>query len=616
VTTLDYYANPTPVDSGTLNDLFLDTVETFADRPAFQWFGKGGGLRDSSYSEALADVVAVAGALRELGIERGDRVAILSENRPEWALADYGCLCAGAVDVPVYSTLLCHQVAYIINDSGAKLVFVSTREQLDKAVECRAECPRLETIVVFDAPHDLPEGCVAWSAFLDSGRAREGWSEKSLREEAARGTPEDVATLIYTSGTTGDPKGVMLTHGNIISNVQASRFALVLDGKEKTLSFLPLSHVFQRMVDYLLFSGGCTIAYARSIQSVVEDIKVVRPTIVVSVPRLYEKIYNRATEASGLKRIIVGWSRNVGLEWADAKLSGQEPGPWLALKYGLADKLFFSKVRAAVGGRLKYFVSGGAPLAPPINRFFYSAGLLILEGYGLTETSPVTNVNTHRDYRIGTVGKAVASTEIKIAPDGEILVRGPQVMKGYFENPEATAAVIDADGWFSTGDIGEIDADGFLKITDRKKDIIVTAGGKNIAPQPIEGRLKVNRFVEQIVMIGDRRKFLVVLLVPDFEVLTNWASQNGVGTQNRLALLEASETKALFKREILGALDDLASFEKPKKIGLLSEEFTIENGILTPKQSIKRRMVESRYKNFIDSLYSEDAVDDVVFVAH
>ncbi len=615
MTTLDYYKNPTPIDSGTLSSLFLETVDTFSDRPAFQRFTAPGVIEDISHGETLSIVVAVAGALRESGIERGQRIAILSENRPEWAMADYACLCLGIEDVPVYSTLLPHQVAHILKDSGALLAFVSTADQLKKALECRDDCPALQTIVVFDPPESLPDGCLSWEAFVALGRGHDGWGEAQLREEAGAATPEDVATLIYTSGTSGDPKGVMLTHGNLYSNVMASRYALIVEGKETTLSFLPLSHVFQRMVDYLLFSGGCTIAYARSMKTVVEDIKVARPTIVVSVPRLYEKIYNSVTDASGIKAMLIGWAQKVGLAWADKKLAGQEPDPWLAFRYRLADKLVFTKVRAAVGGRLKYFVSGGAPLAPAINRFFYSAGLLILEGYGLTETSPVTNVNTHADYRIGTVGKAVASTEIKIAEDGEIFIRGPQVMKGYFGKPEATAEVIDPDGWFQTGDIGEIDADGFLTITDRKKDIIVTAGGKNIAPQPIENRLKTNPYLEQTVMIGDRRKFPVILVVPDFQVLNGWASQNGLSTDDRATLLRAPKTKALFEKQIMGALSDLASFEKPKKICLLFEEFTIENGIMTPKQSIKRRAVEERYKDLIDRCYEDEAVDEVVLVA-
>lgn len=614
-TTLDYYANSTEVETGTLADLFLRTVDEYDDRPAFQRFTEPGKLDGISHAEALELVVAAAGGLRALGVGRGDRVAILSENRPEWAITDYACLCIGVEDVPVYATLLPHQLAYIINDSGARVLCVSTQEQLDKALACRDDCPALESIVFFEGDAGLPDGCMAWSDLLSRGRALDGWGESALRASAAEASPEDVATLIYTSGTTGDPKGVMLTHGNLVTNVDASRHALVVEGREKTLSFLPLSHVFQRMVDYLLFAGGCTIAYARSIQTVVEDIKIVQPTIVVSVPRLYEKIYNRVTDASGLRGVLVGWARNVGLAWADVKLAGREPGPWLSFRYGIADKLVFSKVRAAVGGRLKYFVSGGAPLSPAINRFFYSAGLLILEGYGLTETSPVTNVNTHVNYRIGTVGKPIASTEIKIAGDGEIMIRGPQIMKGYFGRPEATAEVIDGDGWFKTGDIGEIDADGFLKITDRKKDIIVTAGGKNIAPQPIENRLKTNPYVEQIVMIGDRRKFPVVLIVPDYAVLAGWAKQNGVDASDRARLLGAAKTKALFESEVMGALSDLAPFEKPKKIGLLAEEFTIENGVLTPKQSIKRRVVEEKYKDLIDGFYEEEAVDDVVFVA-
>jgi long-chain acyl-CoA synthetase len=363
------------------------------------------------------------------------------------------------------------------------------------------------------------------------------------------------------------------------------------------------------MVDYLFFWVGCTIGYPRSMDTVVADMKVIRPTVVVSVPRIYEKIYNSVMQARGLKKVLVGWAVGVADRVADLRLAGREPTGLLALQYRVADRLVFSKVKAAVGGRLRFFVSGGGPLAPVLNRFFYSIGLTILEGYGLTETSPVTNVNTLDAFRIGTVGKAVPGTEIKIAADGEILVRGPQVMKGYYNRPDATRESIDGEGWFATGDIGELDDEGFLKITDRKKDIIVTAGGKNVAPQPIETRLKTHPLVEQVVMIGDRRKFVSLLVVPDFAQLEAWARESGISFGSRDELVRNPRVVQHVEKEILGSLTDLASFEQPKKIALLAEDLTVENGFLTPSLKVKRRVVQEKLVSVIDALYQEGAVE-------
>ncbi|MEZ4415653.1 MAG: long-chain fatty acid--CoA ligase [Gemmatimonadota bacterium] len=610
MSSLTHFANPTPVPRGTLVELFLEACERRRERPAFQYFVEDQ-LLGISHAEAYETVQRAARALVASGVRRGDRVAILSENRPQWALSDYACLCVGAQDVPIYSTLLPEHIAYILNDSGAKALFLSTAEQWAKVREIRSQCPALETVVGFDGDGD--EGLLSWEAFLARGGA--DLDERAFRAEAQRAQPEDVATLIYTSGTTGEPKGVMLTHANLYTNVQACQLALQVHDHETTLSFLPLSHVFQRMVDYLLFWRGCVIAYAHSIHTVADDIRVVRPTLVVSVPRLYEKIYNRLTDAHGLRGVLIRWAMRVGSAWADASLAGRTPPAPTQWQYALASRLVFAKVREAVGGRLRFFVSGGAPLSPEIAKFFYYAGLPVLEGYGLTETSPVTNVNTLEAFRIGTVGKAIASTEIRIADDGEILVRGPQVMKGYFQKPEATAEVIDADGWFATGDIGEIDAEGFLRITDRKKDIIVTAGGKNIAPQPIENRLKTNPFVEQVVMLGDRRKFPVLLVVPDFSVLGAWCRAQGIPASDHRAMVHDTKVQAKLGDEVLHHLDHLASYERPKKIGLLYEEFSIEQGTMTPKQSIRRREVEKLYRELIDGFYANEAVEQNVFAA-
>jgi long-chain acyl-CoA synthetase len=600
-------------------DLFLEAVERFGASTALRHC-EGSAWRDIPYEEVERRVGAVVRGLGLLGLRRGDRAAILSSNRPEWALSDYGCLCAGVVAVPIYPTLTPPQVRYLLADSGARLVFVADRGQLDKVIEIRAECPALQWIVIFDSEHDLPSGAIRWADLLERGEeAAASTTRAAFREEARQASPDDIATIIYTSGTTGEPKGVMLTHNNLYTNVRACSQVLPIDQRDSSLSFLPLSHVFQRMVDYLFFNLGCSIAYARSIQLVTEDLKDVRPTFACSVPRLYEKVYATVTEAQGLKGAIVRWAMAAGGKWAEAKLAGREPGALTSARYALADRLVFRKLREAVGGRIRHFVSGGGPLSPEINRFFFSAGIVILEGYGLTETSPVTNVNGPRDfpanYRIGTVGKPVPGTEERIAEDGEIVVRGPQVMKGYYNLPQQTAEAISPDGWFRTGDIGEIDADGFLRITDRKKDIIATAGGKKVAPQPIENLLKRNRFVDQPVLIGDRRKFVSLLVAPNFDALEAWAGTQGIATKDRRGLLSEPRVQELLSREIFSELGHLSRFEMPKKLLLLERGFTVDDGSLTPSLKVKRRVVEDRYRSAIDALYEDANQSATVFVA-
>jgi long-chain acyl-CoA synthetase len=608
-----YASNPAELPEGTLVDLFFEVVDRLGDGAAFSYHAEGA-WHEITYRAAADRVRRVAGALAALGLERGDRAAILAENRPEWALADYGCLCAGVVDVPIYATLTAGQVAYILNDAGARLVFASDAEQLAKLQEERENLPELEWVVVFDPPAELPEGAMSWDDFLTRG---EGGSEEAFRAEAESTAPGDTATILYTSGTTGDPKGVMLSHNNLHSNVRAAQTCLPIDASDTTLSFLPLSHVFQRMVDYLLFNRGCTIAYARAIETVPEDLRMVRPTVVVSVPRLYEKVYAKVMDAGGVKGALVHWAAEVGKEWAEARLAGRKPGALTAAKYRLAHALVFKKIYQGVGGRLRYFVSGGAPLSPEINKFFFSAGIVILEGYGLTETSPVTNVNRPQNFpenfRIGTVGKPVPATEIRIAEDGEILVRGPQVMKGYYNRPEATREVIDDEGWFHTGDIGELDDEGFLRITDRKKDIIVTAGGKNVAPQPIENRLKKNRFFDQPVLVGDQERFITLMVVPDFDAVEAWAREKGIQAADRRELLSADGVQSHLAAEMKRELADLSSFETPKKLVLLDEPFTIEDGTLTPTQKVKRRVVQERYAEVLKAVYDEANVEKTVF---
>ena len=592
---------------GTLNELFFDAVSKF-NRPDALQVKIGGVYRPISHTEVANRVRHAARGLSSLGVRRGDRVAILSENRPEWAIADFACLTAGLTDVPIYPTLPPDQIAYIVKDSGAVAIFVSTKAQAEKIREVRSQLPGLKTVIGFDEIPGLTNMSIA-ELEKRGGLGENNESIATYREDALSVKPGDLATIIYTSGTTGEPKGVMLTHDNIFSNVAVSRTKIPFAGEDVALSFLPLSHIFERMGGhYLMFATGTSIAYAESIDTVPVNLQEVRPTIVLSVPRLYEKMYARILETAltggFLKRKIFFWARGVAERWANEKLAGKEPGGLLAKQYALAQKLVFSKLKARTGGRLRYFVSGGAPLAPEINKFFYAAGLVILEGYGLTETSPVIAVNTPEDFRIGTVGKPIDGVEVKIAADGEILTRGPHVMKGYYNKPEATREALEPDGWFHTGDIGEL-RDGFLAITDRKKDIIVTAGGKKVAPQPLENKVKTNKYVAQAVMIGDKRKFPSMLIVPNFDQLEKWAMKRNIIWTDRAQLLRMPTIQAKIEKEVNKELEGAAHFELPKRIGLLEHDFSIDSGELTPTQKVKRRAIDKHYKALIDSLYEE-----------
>jgi long-chain acyl-CoA synthetase len=451
------------------------------------------------------------------------------------------------------------------------------------------------------------EGPLTFQQVVESGRAHP--DNRRFDELRTQPRPGDLATIVYTSGTTGNPKGAMLTHGNIASNVASVHNVMPIGEGMVAMSILPLSHIFERMAGhYLMMATGTTIAYAESVDTVPLNMTEVKPTIVLSVPRLYEKMYARVLEnalsGGGAKKRIFFWARRVADRWADVKLAGSEPRGLLALQYRIAQKLVFSKLKARTGGNLRYFVSGGAPLAPEINKFFYAAGLVILEGYGLTETSPVIAVNTPADFRIGTVGKPVAGVEVSIAPDGEILTRGPHVMKGYYNKPAATAEAIDSERWFHTGDIGEL-RDGFLAITDRKKDIIVTAGGKNIAPQPIENKIKTNKYVSQAVMIGDKRKFPIVLVVPNWDSLEKWAKLHNIIWTERAQLLVMPTIRAKMDKEVKKELEGLARFEQPKKIGLLEHDFSIERGELTPTLKVKRNVVTEHFEAQIEAMYAD-----------
>jgi long-chain acyl-CoA synthetase len=594
----------------TLNQLYFGTQDRFGTRSAALRAKRDGKWVALSYGDLAERVQDLSIALLELGLVPGDRVAILSENRPEWAIADYACLAARCTDVPIYPTLPAKQAEHNLRDSGSAAVFVSSRQQLEKVLEIRGGLPALRHVIAFDEGVTGP-GVLQLADLYARGRAARtrhpDW--KSLALEAK---PDDLATLIYTSGTTGEMKGVMLTHGNIASNVTTCCSLFTFSQDDECLSFLPLSHIFERMFGhYCMFYSGVVINYAGGVDTVAADMQEVRPTLMASVPRLYEKIYGRVLDqvraGSRLRQRIFFWGKAVGEVSVERRLAKRRLSPTLVVSRWLADRLVFTRLRARTGGRIRFFISGGAPLSADIARFFHAAGMPILEGYGLTETSPVIAVNTFRHLRLGSVGRPIPGTEVRIAPDGEILTRGPCVMAGYYRKPEATAEAVDPDGWFHTGDIGLVDEDGFLKITDRKKDLIVTAGGKNIAPQPIESLVKSSKYVSNAVMLGDRRKFPIMLVVPNLQNLSAWAAQQGIPPMDDEALLRIAEVQLKMDREVRTTLRDLASFEVPKKLLLLARDFTVESGELTPTLKVKRRVVEERYRAAIEGLYTEKA---------
>jgi long-chain acyl-CoA synthetase len=590
----------------TLCDVFHRSLDSHRKRD-FLKSKRGGHWRDVSTDEFRRGVHETSAGLRVLGIEGGDRVAILSENRPEWVYTDLGTLCAAAVVTPIYATLPAEQVLYILNDSEAKVVVVSTGEQAAKVAEVRAQARHLEKVVVME-PAKV-EDTLTFEELRARGARALASDPQSVRQRAAQVTPDDLATLIYTSGTTGQPKGVMLTHGNIVSNVLAAAQVFPdLGPDDLALSFLPLCHAFERTAGYYVpLHRGMSIAYAESVETVAANMGEVRPTIMCAVPRLYEKMYAKIREKvasdPALRRKIFEWAIGVGAELFDHKVKKTEPGGFLKRKAALADKLVFSKIRERTGGRLRMFISGGAPLAKEIAEFFGAAGLLVVEGYGLTETSPVITANRADDLKPGTVGKPVPGVEVKIAPDGEILTRGPHVMRGYFKRPEDTAATIEKDGWLHTGDIGSFDDDGFLRITDRKKDIIVTSGGKNLAPQPIENVLKMDPLITEVVMVGNKRHFPAALIVPAFEPLEAWAKEQGLKTKDRRELVKDPAVVAHYQGIVDRMTGGLAQFERIKKIALVSRDFTVEAGELTPTLKVRRKVVEEKYRDLIDGMY-------------
>ncbi|HEY4321104.1 MAG TPA: long-chain fatty acid--CoA ligase [Gemmatimonadales bacterium] len=592
----------------TLNDILFGAATRYAGRPAAFRHKVDGQWTDVSISAFSTRVQHTHAALRDLGLVPGDRVAILSENRPEWAIVDFACLTARLVDVPIYPTLTPSQTAYILHDAGVRAIFVSSAEHLAKVESVRESVPTLQHVIVFDATAHAP-GVTTLAAFEASGAAAVD-RYPTWQREAEQVKPDDLATLIYTSGTTGEPKGVMLSHGNITSNVVAALAVFPIGPTDSCLSFLPLCHIFERMVGhYSMLQAGAMIQYASSIDAVAQELTETHPTILASVPRIYEKVYaavlGKAHAGSAISRALFHWARRVGETRLDRRLAHRPVPAGTALAFAIADRLVFAKLRRRMGGRIRMLISGGAPLQLEICRFFLSADLTLLEGYGLTETSPVITANTPDRVRPGTVGHPLPGVEVRIAADGEILTRGPHVMLGYFNLPEATAGAIDQDGWFATGDIGEFDGDGFLRITDRKKDLIKTAGGKYVAPQPIEAMLKSNRYFANAVLLGDRRKYPIMLLVPDFGALGQWLASQQLPTAEPAALVKMPAVRDKLEREARRSLRDLAQFETPKRFLLLPSDFTIASGELTPTLKVKRKAVEEHYRDQIDAVYAE-----------
>ena len=589
----------------TLAQLLVHSVTTYP-KPDFMLVKKGGAFTPISAAEFGDGVKHLTLGLKALGFEEGQKLCILSENRPAWTMTDFATLCAGGLTVPIYTTLVSEQARYIIDDSDAVVVVVSNADQWKKFEPLRPGLAKVKHYITF--ADEAPAGVLTLQAVLDKGKALAESKPGLFEELVGRVKPGDEATLIYTSGTTGVPKGVILTHDNLISNIKTASDIIQFSSKDTVLSFLPLSHILERMVMFTYMYKGCTVGFAESVEAVAQNLLEVRPHIMVSVPRVFEKIYTKVMDqvltSPALRRKIFFWALKVGKAYGAARLAGKPVSGGLRFRHSVAAKLVFSKIIAKTGGRVRFFVSGGAPLSKDIAEFFYAIGLVILEGYGLTETSPLLSINTFEHIRLGTVGKPAPGLDIKIAADGEILARGPNIMKGYYKKEAETREVFE-DGWFKTGDIGRFDPDGFLVITDRKKDLIITSGGKNIAPQPIENVLKTIPYISSAVVVGDRKKYVAALIVPNFEKLEAWARKNGMSFASRAELVRDERVVSFLRAEVDKSTPGLASYERIKQVALLDREFEIEADEITPTLKVKRNNIERKYKDLIASLYKD-----------
>jgi long-chain acyl-CoA synthetase len=584
----------------TINDLFRRIAAAASSR-AILWQDEFGQWQPISSDQIYQRVRALAQAFLGWGAQKGDRIALIGENRWEWAVTDFAALAIGAVDVPIYPTLTGEQEAVQLRDAGCRIAVVSTRQQFDKLNAVRGQT-QLERILIMDSGA-VPEGAIAFSEVL-AGADALGSERDPIFDALVRSVePKDMATLIYTSGTTGEPKGVTLSHGNIAVNLNFAPVGFYFDSTDALISFLPLSHVTARALDYIMYSFGVQVAYCSKFDKLPEAMRKIRPTVFVGVPRVFEKIRDEVLRQAGLspiKKRLLSWAIGIGSGHRDTVYDGRRPASILW-------KLVYSKVREAFGGRVRIFVPGGAPLGIDTAKWFASVGIALWEGYGLTETSPVIAINSPLRHRMGAAGLPLSNLDLKIAEDGELLVRGPSVFVGYWQKPSLTAEAIDAEGWFHTGDIGHIDADGFLFITDRKKELLKTSGGKMVAPQPIENKLTNNLLVAQAALVGDKHKFVSALIAPNFAALEQWARQQGIEVNSRVELVADSRVIALYAEIVREVNAGLANFETLKRFRVVPDEWTQETGEMTPSMKLKRRAITARYAALIADLYADEA---------
>jgi long-chain acyl-CoA synthetase len=595
---------PQNTSLSTINDLFFRLVAASNPR-AILWQDEFGLWQPISSDQIYQRVRALAKAFLGWGAKKGDRIALISENRWEWAVTDFAALAIGAIDVPIYTTLTGEQIAALATDADCRIAVVSTRQQFDKLNAVRGQT-HLERILIMD-PGSVPEGATSYSEVMVGADALGSERDPIFDALVRTVKPEDVATLIYTSGTTGEPKGVVLTHGNIAANQNFAPLEFDFTSRDALISFLPLSHVTARALDYVMYSYGVQVAYCSKFDKLPEAMRQIRPTVFVGVPRVFEKIRQEIERRAGLspvKKRLLAWALGVGSGHIDTVYEGRRPSSPL---WRLADKLAYSKVREAFGGRVRIFVPGGAPLGIDTAKWFAAVGIPLWEGYGLTETSPVIALNTPITHRIGSIGKPIPNVEVKLASDGELLVRGPSVFGGYWQKPEMTAEAFTPDGWFRTGDIARIDSDGFLYITDRKKELLKTSGGKMVAPQPIENKLKNSILVAQAALAGDRHKFVSVLISPNFAALEDWARQHGIEAKDHAELVADSRVVALYAEIVREVNGSLAKFESLKRFRVVADEWTQETGELTPSMKLKRRVISEKYAALIEAIYEDEA---------
>ena len=592
----------------TLAELFLQAAQKHNRADALN-YKKDGEWKKISSAEIISRAENIALGLYSLGLRKGDRVALLAANSPEWTLTDAGCQFAGIIDAPIYTTLAPDAVRYIVNDAGARVFFLQSRECFESLREILSECPTVEKLVFFNFENVEAENALSLAELEKAGAKLKAENPNLTKNLTGAIEPSDVATLIYTSGTTGEPKGVMLTHQNLVSNVLDAGAEHTFSPKDKPLSVLPFSHVFERTGMYLYILNGMAVFYAESIERAADNLAEVKPTMFVGVPRIFEKVYGkaktRAAQASPLKEKIFDWAINVARKYALLNEHKKPIPRLLATKHSIADRIVFKKLREFFGGNLSFCISGGAALSDDIFLIFNGAGISIVQGYGLTETSPVISTNTQMNSRLGTVGKPIRNVSVRIATDGEIEVSGANVMLGYYNKTEATREAFTDDGWFKTGDIGTLDADGYLKITDRKKELFKTSGGKYIAPSPIEQLIKASRFISQVVLVGSERKFPAALIVPNFEQLENYARHKNLEIKTPAEFCAHPRIIDLIERQVAEQTKNLSNYERVKRIALLENDLTVETGELTPTLKVKRRVVDEKYHDVIEKLYAD-----------